>query len=44
MFLKLEQDKIKDETIDMLKKTSQSDVGTVYQLGKNWWKNFKFLS
>ncbi|XP_062372121.1 SH3 domain and tetratricopeptide repeat-containing protein 1 isoform X1 [Sardina pilchardus] len=32
LFLKLEQDKIKEETIAMLKKTSQSDVGTVYQL------------
>lgn len=35
LFLKLEQEKIKEETIGMLKRTSQSDVGTVYQLGED---------
>lgn len=32
LFLKLEQEKIKEETISMLKRTTKSDVGTVYQL------------
>lgn len=36
----MEQEKIKEETIDMLKRTSQSEVGTIYQLGKNWYKNW----
>ncbi|XP_031441025.1 SH3 domain and tetratricopeptide repeat-containing protein 1 isoform X2 [Clupea harengus] len=32
LFFKMEQEKIKEETIDMLKRTSQSEVGTIYQL------------
>lgn len=32
--ISLDQDKIKEETISLLKKICQSDVGTNYKLGK----------